>query len=78
MIGIDHALIHCARRFLTGENIHLVGTWIFCYENTGVRSVRERYEKLLREFVTSHRTIEACRRQIEISRERLAALSKME
>jgi len=55
MSGIDHSLIYQARKFMTGENVHQVKTWIFCYETSEPGSVRSRcYETLLREFVASH------------------------
>jgi hypothetical protein len=56
MADIDHCLIHEARRFVTGENVHYVKTWIFCYETSKPHSERrERYEKLLRDFVMTKR-----------------------
>ena len=53
MTGIDHSLVYNARKFITGANAHVVGTWIFCYENSPVGR-RDHYEKLLREFVATH------------------------
>ena len=59
MTGIDHSLVYNARKFITGANAHVVGTWIFCYENLPPLK-RDPYEKLLREFVVSHNLLLPC------------------
>jgi hypothetical protein len=62
MTGLDHSLIYEARKFITGENVHDVRTWIFCYENSlSDSNGHERYEKLLREFVAIKRLKMAAR-----------------
>jgi hypothetical protein len=56
MSRLDHSLIHDARKFINGANVHNVRTWIFCYEISEPNSSeRERYKKLLREFVGTER-----------------------
>jgi hypothetical protein len=71
-MSIDHSLIHQARKYVTGANVHSVKTWIFCYETSAPDSARRlRYERLLRDFVASRRRIETCRLNIQAIRERL-------
>jgi hypothetical protein len=53
MPNVDYSLIHQARKFITGENVHNVNTWIFCYENSQ-QPCQMRYEQLLREFVATN------------------------
>jgi hypothetical protein len=61
MAEIDRSLVFEARKFTTGANVHLIKTWIFCYETSRPDTPqRGRYEKLLRKFVASSRAIEAC------------------
>jgi len=56
MPNLDHTLVDEARKFVTGANVHRVNTWIFCYVSSLPNSSRrERYEKLLREFVNTRR-----------------------
>jgi hypothetical protein len=50
MPNVDYSLIYQARKFITGENVHNVNTWIFCYENSQP-PCQMRYEQLLRQFV---------------------------
>jgi len=51
----DHSLIHAARTFITGDNVHCINTWLFCYEHTRDEGTRAHYEKLLRKFVAAKR-----------------------
>jgi hypothetical protein len=54
MRGIDHSLLHQARKLVTGADVHRLKTWIFCYEiSEPGSSHRKRYEKLLRKFVNT-------------------------
>jgi hypothetical protein len=70
MSGIDHSLIHEAQRLITGANAHSVRTWILCYQSLEENSPeRQRYENLLRNFVTSNRLTEACALRIAIEDE---------
>ena len=70
MSGLDHCLIFQARKFINGENVHRVNTWIFCYE-TSIRDSprRERYEALLRDFVATKNLNLAIRIQASAVRE---------
>ena len=53
-LDLDHALLYQARKFITAANVHYVKTCIFCYEISVPHSQhRQRYERLLREFVGS-------------------------
>jgi hypothetical protein len=62
MQSLDHSLLHEARKFVTAANVHCVKTWIFCYEISEPNSPsRQRYEKLLREFVNTKRLLIAIR-----------------
>jgi hypothetical protein len=62
MPSLDHALLHETRKFITAANVHRVKTWIFCYETSEPNSSqRERYERLLREFVNTRRLTVATR-----------------
>ena len=61
MTCIDHSLIYNASKFITGANAHLVGTWIFCYRTTPQSQLRDRFEKLLREFVAANNLLLASR-----------------
>jgi hypothetical protein len=74
MHEVDHLLLHQARTFITGANVHYVNTWIFCYETSAadLTGRRERYEKLLRDFVASNTLLRAARMRIESNRRRLA------
>ena len=73
--GLDHSLIYQARKFVDGANLHYVNTWIFCYETSEPQSARrDRYGKLLREFVASRNLLLATRMQVELGRRRLDAL----
>ena len=66
MSDIDHSLIHQARKFITGENVHHIKTWIFCYETSEPGSVRSvRYETLLREFVASNTLLATAKMKVE-------------
>jgi hypothetical protein len=54
MSGLDHSLLYQARKFITAANVHYVNTWILCYETSNPGSSRRnRYERLLREFVAT-------------------------
>jgi hypothetical protein len=56
MRGLDHSLLHEARKFVTAANVHRVKTLIFCYEISKPGSSHQKsYEKLLREFVSARR-----------------------
>jgi hypothetical protein len=66
---IDVDLIEQARRFITGANVHLIKTWLFCYETSSPESApRRRYERLLREFVGTERHRRAVRSNAEYLR----------
>jgi predicted acyltransferase (DUF342 family) len=79
MADLDHSLIHQARQWITGANVHYVKTWLFCYETSNPDSARrERYEKLLRDFVTSKKLILAARANVDSDRRRLTALAKLQ
>ena len=69
MNGLDHSLIHEAQKFVAGDNVHYVKTWIFCYETSAQHSKRrERYGKLLRDFVSTKRLILAARAEALLAR----------
>jgi hypothetical protein len=72
MPKVDNFLAYQARKFITGANVHYVKTWIFCYETSVPGSARrERYEKLLRDFVTSNALIRAAQEQVKRDARRL-------
>jgi hypothetical protein len=74
MTGLDHSLIYEARKFITGENVHDVRTWIFCYETSVPHSRHHaRYEKLLRAFVATKRLNMVPHLKTSLSRSRLKA-----
>ena len=51
---IDHFLLKEARKLVTGANVHVMKTVIYCYESTNPDSpARQNYEQLLRDSVTS-------------------------
>lgn len=53
-LDLDHALLYQARKFITAANVHYVKACIFCYEISAPHSeYRQRYERLLRQFVGS-------------------------
>jgi hypothetical protein len=69
MSGLDYSLIHEAQRYITGDNVHYVNTWIFCYQTSMPDSAqRERYGKLLREFVVTKRLTMAARVEAVLAR----------
>lgn len=70
MNSVDHSLIHRARQFITGENVHQVNTWIFCYEMAHDSPCQKRYEELLREFVTTKNLMLAARTHMKRALER--------
>jgi hypothetical protein len=71
MAGLDRCLLPDARRFITGANVHLVKTWIFCYETSIQDSPRrKRYEQLIREFVAMEKRLLGIRIQAELARDR--------
>jgi hypothetical protein len=77
MLSLDHRLIYQAQTFLTAENAHSVNTWLFCYENSEPNSSRrERYERLLREFVTTKNLNLGIRLQAALRRDRGIELRK--
>jgi hypothetical protein len=53
MPKVDYSLIYQAQKFITGENVHSVNTWIFCYEKSQPPRQMQ-YEQLLREFVATN------------------------
>ena len=60
MSGIDHSLVEEVRKHITGANVHRVKTWILCYSLSVPRSKsREKYEKLLRQFLASKKEAQA-------------------
>ena len=68
-LDLDHALLYQARKFITAANVHYVKTCIFCYEISAPHSQhRQRYERLLREFVGSENTLLAARTLAELVR----------
>lgn len=68
---LDHSLIFHARKFINAENVHRVNTWIFCYQMSIPESVRQkRYEKLLRDFVTTKNLMLGVRMQAKLARDR--------
>ena len=78
MPDIDYSLSHQARKFITGANVHMINTWIFLYENSLPDSGdRERYEKHLREFVTSQSSILAARIYAAVARKRSLGIRRL-
>src|SRR5579862_9494367 len=76
MSEIDSYLITQARRFITGANVHLIKTWIFCYETSCSNSTRRsRYETLLRDFVASNILLKMSRLRIEAQGRELTRLN---
>ena len=68
---LDHSLLYQARKFITAANVHCVKTWIFCYETSAPHSEhRQRYEKLLREFVALKTALLGARAYAELARRR--------
>ena len=68
MSDLDHSLLCQARKFVTGANVHYVKTWIFCYETSAPDSPRrQRYDKLLREFVAEKNLSLAVRIQANLA-----------
>jgi len=53
---LDHSLIHEARKFLDGANVHDLTTWISFYETSQPNTMRrDRFEQVLRIFVATRR-----------------------
>jgi hypothetical protein len=78
MSNLDHSLIYQARQLITGANVHHVKTWIFCYETSQPNSAhRQRYERLLREFVAAKNLTLGVRLQAQLARDRGIALQSM-
>ena len=74
LMEVDRDLVMQARQFINGANVHFVNTWIFCYELSLPSSPRrERYEVLLRDFVTSNTLLQMSRCMIERQRDKLNA-----
>ena len=72
----DVHLIMQARKLITGANVHIIRTWIFCYETSKPDSARQaRYEALLRDFVVSRSLLNSMKRRLEAQRDYVAALS---
>jgi hypothetical protein len=72
----DHFLLHQARKLTTGANVHLVKTWIFCYENSLPGSAAQaHYEELIRGFVRSRHRNGVVREQAEALPEHSARTS---
>ena len=75
MPEIDRELIIEARKFITGANVHMLKTWLFCYETSLPGTARSsRYETLLRDFVSSKRLISKAKAQVMEQRDRLFKL----
>ncbi len=56
MAPLDHTLLHCARQFANGANVHLLNTLLFLYEHSSAESPdRVRYELKLRKLVALFR-----------------------
>ena len=54
MAELDHSLIHEARKFLDGANVHDLTTWISFYETSQPNTLRrDRFEQVLRIFVAT-------------------------
>ena len=71
MSGLDRSLIYQARKFINGENVHRINTWIFCYETSVPDSLRrKRYEALLRDFVATKNVTLAARMQANLALDR--------
>ncbi len=69
-MSLDHSLIFNARKFINAENVHRVNTWIFCYQTSIPQSVRQqRFEELLRDFVTTKNLILGARMQAKLARD---------
>ena len=66
---LDFSLIYRPRKFITGENVHKVKTWLFCYETSAPRSKRRKqYQRLLYQFVTSRSLVVSVRIDEQIQR----------
>ena len=75
-MDIDHDLIARARRLTTGANVHMVKTWIFCYETSSPATPhRQRYEDLLRDFVTTKSLLKTSRAIVDGQRSLLTNLT---
>ena len=73
-LDLDHALLYHARKFITAANVHYVKTSIFCYEISAPYSeYRQRYERLLRQFVGSQNRLLAARTHADVRTLRNAA-----
>ena len=73
---LDRDLIRTVRRFINGANVHSVSTWLFCYEMSGPDSPRrQRYERLLRDFVSSKVRLEVAMSNAETQRKKLDNIS---
>ena len=56
MSNLDQSLLHRARKLTNGANVHIVKTWMLCYELSQPDSLeRDKYERLLRQFVARSR-----------------------
>lgn len=63
---LDRDLIAQAHRLIDGANVHDVTTWLCCYQLSKPNSSgRERYELLLRNFVTSKALLNAAKVVVE-------------
>jgi len=60
MVIVDHQLVHAAQRFITGANVHYLGTLILQYvtavslhndHHPAYRAYPSKYEEQLRKFV---------------------------
>lgn len=67
-MDVNHHLVEQARRFITGANVHMVGTWILCYEICAKDARRQIYEDLLRNFVRSKQKLLKSAKQNPVSR----------
>ena len=75
MPGLDYSLVYQARKLAHGGNIHTIGTWIFCYEASRAdSSQRVRFEKLLRDFVTTNKAVAIVRASAKEVRRRSRAV----
>jgi hypothetical protein len=75
-MNVDYDLISEARALTTGANVHMVKTWIFCYESSFPNTPRrERYETLLRDFVATKRLLNSARAIVDGQRELLSSLT---
>jgi hypothetical protein len=55
MAEVDYVLVHEAESFITGANAHRIRQWIACYQLAPTCAGQARYERLLRDFVTSQK-----------------------